>query len=350
MAGVAGFFNSTRVLELKQTSSSVYINVGGDQFHALAAALMDVFKSFSRTGDGLAKKILGPLYLYFPKYMNSQPYLTPSERFNLLLKNFRPTELIDSFAYVLRQMAVDEMEANPLNYRDVYTGFEDETPKKHLRESSTKLPRSCLHALADALGIMIHLSVVEQGKELRQKIVYSTDLNLSATFEVSLQQQEEHYFPRIKDKVYFAYAGQLALAPVKPAIQPGSMETIAGIRRLIAEDNKRLAIAFAQTKKTLCSMVDAGELSKEQMMGLYVEFLPTQYASACSMDFIDSSADILIHQPINGVATEGPEQHMVYSLIDGVAKWIISGQINADAFFNRLENLESKKSIAKLGE
>lgn len=350
MVGVAGFFNSTRALELKQKSSSVYIHVGGDQFHALAAALMDVFKSFSRTSDGFAKKILGQLCFYFPKYMNSQPYLTPSERLNLLLKNCRTTELMDSLAYVLRQMAVDEMEANPLNYRDVYAGFQDETPKNHLREPSTKLPRSCLHALADALGIMIHLSIVEQGKELGQKRVYSTDLHSPETFEVTLQQQDDHYFPKIKDKAYFAYAGQLALAPVKPAIQTGSMETIAEIRRLIAEDNKRLAIAFEQTKKTLRSMVDAGELSKEQMMGLYVEFLPTQYSSADSMDFMGSSADIFIHQPINGVATARPEQHIVYSLIDAVAQWITSGQINADAFFNRLENLESKKSIAKLGE
>ncbi len=167
----SGFF-SNKTYGYKPREEYSFINVGNEQFHAAAVALIDSLYSAQRGNDAVLKKILERFYHYFPRYVASQPFLTLPERMGILLNNTRKTELVECMAYVLRQLTVDEIYIHPLKYREVFNGLSAETPKNYLRDPKVKLPPSALNALAHALGITVTLSFKEPGKELRKRDVY----------------------------------------------------------------------------------------------------------------------------------------------------------------------------------
>lgn len=169
---MAGFFSNKAFVhhEPKPRAEYSFINVGTEQFHAVAVALIDSLQNTSQRGNETTlKKILERFYQHFPKYISNQPYLTLPERMGMLLNSSRKSELVECMAYVLRQLAVDELYTHPLMYRDVFAGLSAETPKSYLRDPTVKLPASALNALAHNLGINITLSFKELGKELRKK-------------------------------------------------------------------------------------------------------------------------------------------------------------------------------------
>ncbi|AWN72819.1 hypothetical protein LEAN103870_09195 [Legionella anisa] len=172
---MAGFF-SNRVYvqhEPGPRADFSFINVGNEQFHAVAVALIDSLQSSNQRGnDATLKKILERFYQHFPKYISNQPYLTLPERMGILLNNSRKSELVECMAYVLRQLAVDELYTHPLKYIEVFDGLSAETPKSYLRDPEVKLPPSALNALAQTLGITVTLSFKELGKELRKREIY----------------------------------------------------------------------------------------------------------------------------------------------------------------------------------
>ncbi|STY21491.1 Uncharacterised protein [Legionella steigerwaltii] len=172
---MAGFFNNRAYVhhEPRPRAEYRFINVGTEQFHAVAVAMIDSLQSTSQRGnDAILKKILERFYLHFPKYINNQPYLTLPERMGMLLNSSRKSELVECMAYVLRQLTVDELYTHPLMYRDVFDGLSADTPKSYLRDPTVKLPSSALKALAQTLGISVTLSFKEIGKELRKREVY----------------------------------------------------------------------------------------------------------------------------------------------------------------------------------
>lgn len=172
---MAGFFSNKAYInhEPRPRAEFSFINVGNEQFHAVAVALIDSLQSVPQRGnDATLKKILERFYQHFPKYISNQPYLTLPERMSILLNNSRKSELVDCMAYVLRQLAIDEVYTHPLMYREVFNGLSADTPKSYLRDPEVKLPACALNALAQTLGISVTLSYKELGKELRKREVY----------------------------------------------------------------------------------------------------------------------------------------------------------------------------------
>lgn len=97
-------------------------------------------------------------------------------------------------------------------------------------------------------------------------------------------------FPAVKHKTEFAYVGQLAINGPKPAEDTHEQdETLADIMHLIAQDNKELLQSYDQWRKTILSMVLAGELTYNQLMGLYITFLPAQSTNALSLSTLDQA-------------------------------------------------------------
>ncbi|KTD72358.1 hypothetical protein [Legionella tucsonensis] len=172
---MAGFFSNRAFVQQEPRPRAEYsfINVGNEQFHAAAVALIDSLQSSNQRGnDATLKKILERFYQHFPKYISNQPYLTLPERMGMLLNSSRKSELVACMAYVLRQLTVDELYTHPLKYIEVFDGLSAETPKSYLRDPEVKLPPNALNALAHALGITVTLSFKELGKELRKREIY----------------------------------------------------------------------------------------------------------------------------------------------------------------------------------
>lgn len=337
MALAGGFFSNKAHQALKQHEEYSFINIGNEQFHAVAVALIDSLQNTPRGNDAALKKILERFCQYFPKYVSNQPYLTLPERMGMLLSSSRKSELVDCMAYVLRQIEVDELLTHPLQYREVFSGLSPDTEKSYLRDPKTKLPNSALNALAQVLGISITLSFKEPGKELRMREVYvGGEQTIPAKPSLILQVQGDQYFPCVKHKVDFAYVGQLAISAPKPVEKDdiAQEETLADIVNLIAEDNKRLLQSYDQWRQTISTMVAANELNCEQLMELYISFLPLNSASSLSLSALEQSE----RKPVIAGFPVAQEKQTIDLLTSALASWISTKQVEPDRLFDQLES------------
>ena len=336
---VKSFFSQTPLSQVKeQVPEYTFIPVGGEQFHALSVALIDGFKSFPHANEAFLKKVLERFFAYYPKFIPTQQYLTPADRMGLLVNSSRKSEIVECMAYVLRQLVVDEIYANPLNYRQAFDGLSSQTPKDYLRQMNTVLPANCLSALAKALGIKLSLSFTEHGKELRDRKIYNYSLANSPEFKMVIQIQDADYFPGVKNKADFAYVGQLAVSPLKPSDAVSHQTgTVAEILELIATDNKRLLVSYDQRRKTLMSMVAAGELTKEPLIILYIEFLPKNHASLNSTSHFFSGLEHVKRKPVVADPV-GSGSQLIELLAKTLAGWMSVGEANAEKLFERIDN------------
>lgn len=345
MALSGGFFSNKANQTTKQQEKYHFINVGNEQFHAVAVALIDSLQNTSRGHDATLKELLDRFGEYFPKYVNNQKYLrlpTLSERMGILLSNPHKSELVDCMAYVLRQIAIDEFFAHPLRYRDVFSGLSPDTEKAYLRDPATKLPPSALNALAQVLGISITLSFKEPGKELRKRDVYE-DKTLLTRLSLIVQIQGDQYFPGVTNKIDFAYVGQLAIRAPKPDKTDAHAQegTLADIFKRITDDNKKLLQSYDQWRNTILSMVDADELNVKQLIDLYVAFLPTQSTSSLSLSAIEQSE----RTPVIAGFPAKQEKQTIDLIISALASWISTKLVEPDKLFDQLEHQSSPLSI-----
>ncbi len=323
-------------IEPKKSSEYSFIHVGGEPFHALAVALIDCFKNSSRVDEPSLKKILERFYSYFPKFISTQPYLTPNDRMVMLVSNSRKSEVVDCLAYVLRQMTIDEIFTHPLNYRAIFKDLSPDTSRDYFRQPTSVLPTIALAALTQVLALTITLSITEHGKELRRREIYSSNTTLNSQFEAVLQVQGDQYFPRVKSKSDYAFVGQLAVMPPKP-VEQGDSKDISDVLEVLSVDDHRQKVSYDQSRKTILSMVRAGEVTKKLLIDLFVEFFPQYNALLLSKSQFFSEQRQLTQKPVVAEQSCGSEQE-IGLLADTIARWISAGQINEDEFFERIES------------
>ncbi|MDI1351185.1 MAG: hypothetical protein PSV35_00190 [bacterium] len=334
------FFNKPADLlsGLKSVNAPSFINVGGEQFHAVAVALLDHFKSAARTPESALKKILDNFFIYFPSYKLNQAYLTPAERMNLLVNSARRSEVVECMAYVLRQITADELLARPLLYRDVFIPFSPATSIDFFRHGSTDLSSSALAALACSLNLTIILSYKEPEKELRRRELFKAPVLLAVPFEITLQVQGPYFFPAVKNPTAFSYVGHLAIATPQVVNPNPSNETLADILQLIGMENKSDVHSYEQLRRKMGSMVSAGELNKKMLLDFFIGFLPQEQDMHQSADsqFFASLTD-LEKKSVVIASAQTPDNYLINCLVNYLSRWLSTGQIDADKFFDSME-------------
>ncbi len=157
---------------------------------------------------------------------------------------------------------------------------------------------------------------------------------MSNKINLVIQVQGDQYFPAVKHKADFAYVGQLAINAPKPIENTKEQgETLSDIMTLIAEDNKQLLQSYEQWRKTILSMVVAGELTLEQLMGLYITFLPAQTNNTISFALEQSN-----RKPVIAGIPQEREQQTIELLVNALASWISTKQVEPDSLFDQIEN------------
>lgn len=343
-----GFFNQTPAIQEKRVTPYSFISVGGDLFQAVAVALIDALKHSPRMNEASLKKILARFFYHYPKFASSQACLTPAERMGMLLNSSRKSEIVKCMAFVLRQIAVDEIYAHPLNCREAFAGLCAEDSQELLRQASTVLPVASLRPLCDILALTVNLSIVEQGKELRKRHSYTNPASGFPKLSIEVQVQGDAYFPGVKNKADFAYVGQVAIAspqPVMPNEQPE--KNLAEYIHLINEDNKDLAQEFKRLtviiSKNVVECLSKPEL-KPELIALFVTFYPEKESLfGNTNEFFNG----LMHSDKNPItaATCTSTPDLIARTIAG---WICANQINADEFFEAAE-LKIAKSAGEAG-
>ncbi len=339
-----GFFTRTPAT---QARTPQFINFGKNPFLAVAGAFIDAITNGSRINDATLKTVLERFFLYYPKFKSSQPYLTPAERMSFLINGARKSEIVECKAFVLRQITIDEIYANPLNYKEVFEGLVPSTSNGYLRDPNVLMPVSALRALTQSLAITLTLSHVEHGKELRMKEIYTNSAINTPKLELVLQVQGEQCFPKVKNKADFAYVGQLAINPPKPVENENEKAgTIADKVALIAEDNKRLLQSYLQWRKNLLTMLDDNELTTADLVDSYVKFLPIKnnlgFSPAALFAKLTQSTTI-------PVTVDGPinRSKQIDELLAGsLAGWISMNIIDADQLFEHLDHSASSAAAS----
>lgn len=333
------FFDRAPALKERKTAnaSHTFINVGKEQFHVAAVALIDGVKHTPRVNDAVLKKILERFYSSFPKYIAHQAYLTPNERMSMLINSGRKSEVVACMAYVLRQLVVDEIYANPLKYRDAFDDLNKDTSKGFLRQSDSLLFASVFaRALSQVLNATLSLSFVEHGKELRQHVTYGNDSANASKFELFLQVQGNDYYPAVKSESDYAFVGQLAVKQPQPVeLTMQENDTIADMLDLIVTDNQRLLRVYSQWRQNILTMVQADNVSSADLINVYIKNLPYNPDGAETSRLFAKISKTEARPVTPGLLNKSKQINEL--LASTLAGWISTEQVDPDVLFEQIE-------------
>jgi OTU-like cysteine protease len=277
-------FFSTPVIPAEQPEPKLVVNVGGAGdcgFRAAAAAMIDNILTKPRANQELAKKLLALHDKYFHEDHRKRAarLFKPSEQIVALTET--PTKralFLSQLAWVLRQVAVD-YQVHP-DHQERYIGAfikENEgTEPQKMRQQETWIDESAIDALARAMDLKIEVKVVEPGNELfsRSSLSYdpsSTEKPASSS-PIVLQLQNKHYMPLVNNPPYFE---GMKPVPVNPIATNEKDPELAEILANVAAAEQRLLDEYNKTIKRLTAMVNARELTKADLLDIYIKGMDT---------------------------------------------------------------------------
>lgn len=294
-------------------------DVGGDQFRAAAVAVINYFRTRGNTkknNDSSLNTILEALFRQYPLYKQTlPPYMTNVDRMDFLTQKKSIAKLVDNLAHVLQILAVDELLANPTEYKEVLLALPKEEDLRSV--GNIAFHYSIFKALARAIKIQISLSFQAPQIDLRKKVIFGE----SDKDGLELQVQGNYYFPKIRGDA--TYANQ-SLSSIKP-IASGE---IAHAQALIARDNQQLKTQFGYWTYNLSAMITANELNYEQLRSGYIRFLP-------SSNFSSRLGELVKPEP---VTFKNPAEYKTQLLIQTLAELFANKQIDPDSFFDFIEH------------
>jgi hypothetical protein len=330
----SNFFKTQQPVGQESKQNEV-IDVGGQQFHAAAVALINYFQHAPHINGGVIKKFLSRFSQCFPQFFseNNHSLLTPKEHLKKLL-HIPITELVGRVADVLKQLAVDELLANALDltYRPVFEHLTSETPKSYLRDPRTPLPMCALKAMAKNLGLPLVLSFKEPPAKGLGKQEKSGDFDQSA---LVIQIQGDAYYPVVNHKEGFQ-KGLFSTASLIAVPVSEEKDTMGEILQSIKEDNLKRLHSYEQQVHTILAMIKAKELDHQQMLNFYITLLPNQGTDAAL--FIRKLAQGT--QPLIVRNVIDTEQH-TFDLAHALASWIAADLIKKEQLFDQIDNLPS---------
>ena len=356
-----GFFGQVIAQNISSQAKKALVDVGGQGdcgFRAVAAGIVDNFLINPRLKGDLLGNLLPRHYNYFPQHRhNVSGLITPAERMEQLITQVRMPELIQTLAYTLRQIAVDELCAKPAHYRGAFANQHEQTAPEIMRKPSTWIDETAIAALSNALDLPIEVNMVSHGKELPVRLQY----NISSKNQgVVMQLQDVHYMPRVTHSERFTTVKSQQASRIKAAEDVASTDpSLTEILTKIAEENKHLVHEFENTRNRLSAMVAAGELNKQDLLAIYIKGMATSDYLPGRVKYIgiehgnqDFFAAIMKAQ--QGVAavelsTASYDEQVINELVHGIARAVSIGHMNAADVFAEIDNKEHSRSSRVLG-
>jgi hypothetical protein len=346
MVSKAGFFEH-RPLEIKQSRPShTMVDLGGEGdcgFRSIAAGLIDNFHTVSKLDDKLLKKVLEQFYIYYPDYKSGKGMLTPKDHFNFLQQQLEPPELTVALAYVLRQMAVDEMLAHPELYRGAFSDKNEGTSPLSMREKSTWIDETSIAALAKVLDININVSVVGRNRELPLNLSYNPEAQTALKPAINIRLEGQHYKAQLINGSYFRSFAERRPRVIKAEEierSDPSMEEI--LQRIEAEDRRMLEV-YEQMKKALFSAIKNNEMTTKDLLNCYIKSVPSSDYLEGRVKYIglefgsqDVFANILEKYGRDNSYesnTSSQEVRVQNELIHALSRAVSIGQLSEDALF-----------------
>jgi hypothetical protein len=262
------------------TEKRTVVNVGGkgdSGFRSVAAGLIDNFLTHPQLNKSVLNQIVNRHFTYFPAHCSEIAGLkTSSDILKTLLKTLGLPELIQTLAYTLRQIAVDELVKNPQLYLHAFVQKNGVTLLPEvMRDPGVKIGESALDALAKALNVAIDVREITLGKELLEPPLRFNDAaeNRVTNPIITIELKQKHYKPRLVEHAYFFSNAYDSYPFIKPFRQSETQKTLTHgeILEAIQKENKRFSADFEASRSCLMAKVSADGLKKDILMNLYIE-------------------------------------------------------------------------------
>lgn len=333
-------------------TSRTTVNVGGNGdcgFRSIAAGLVDNFFTHPHLNKTLLNHILQRHFIYYPVHRpNLSEEETPHQLMSRLLKKVTMSELIQTMAYTLRQLAVDEMVKNPVQYPGAFVQNHEHTSPAEMRQPQTWIDESSISALANALNLPIRVRLISSGKELSSPPLTYHSQSRHATMNppVVISLERGHYQPSLLNPRIFqsnVYDSKVQMSPVQTVVTDSDMPEIL---KKIAEAEARTVAAFESTRDCLTAMVTAGELTKSRLLEVYIKGIVSSDYLQGRMKQVDKEhqADFFsraIADHPSHTITSKHDDAIVAELVHAIARAISIGHMCAEEVFTQIDAQQS---------
>lgn len=319
--------------------SGAFIDVGGTGdcgFRAIAAGLIDLYSRPALTAgrDALLQTLFTRFDVLFPTHAHQTSVLTPMQRLQQLQKRKPYHQLIVEMGHTLRQIAVDELCANPEHYPGAFVGEHEGTTPAMMRKTSTWVDESSLAALSNTLHLPITVNVVDGAKSLPHQFHYRVDSNSPS---ILIQLEKGHYVPFLRGPI----------PPTRPnwvqCITPAKDDLafdrdLPDILARIADDQKRMKDKFESIRHQLETQVllgsKQGGLNQQDLLDIYVNGMQTSdYLGlrACFSGLESGRTDWL--DAIKRRVVGCHDEYLVKELVHAIARAISIGHMSPDVIY-----------------
>lgn len=318
-------FSSKDLSRQKPSKSIESWQDAGTVYQALALTISDTILSspFSASQPGITKLIKA----FFNRYPETliQPVGMPFNDFKCMLQTAeqRPI-LIAKLSETLYSMTIEGIFQHPTRYHEFALPSEKREYPAHWIATSAPA------VIADFLNLSICVSTIEAGKSLPASMTYEPPNAYKKTLH--LRERHGRYAAGIIHKDLFQ-----AILPAPTLPEPN--------QRIFAQLIERLEVEISQTLRKfnriynrMARMVDAGELSKEFLLKLYLENLSFQRLHGGTQAFFDS---IHIEEADHSV-------HMMQELLHAIARMISLGDLEEGLIFTQIEMMDEPHEATRL--
>lgn len=350
-----GFFNRNTFDNATALNDQVVKDFGGNGdcgFLSIAGSfLFNLYMNNNLYNKTTVQKIMDNFYIYYPDFKPSQN-IDAQNHLIALLNHQSNEHLIAMFAYIFRQISVDELCQNPEIYRGAFSSENEGTSPENMRKSGTWIDESSIAALANALDLTIKVIDKGNGKLVGKSYVY----NQAAKNQITIQLQSGHYKGVLKsssedvDNFIDNKAGYTPplLKPAKVIHKdPSEAEIIA---KCNAYDKKVLS-DFNQIKENLNFKVKIGDLNTEKLIQMYIAAINnSDYLQGRHIASIRDSGNENFFRTIveaqraakEGITVTYPQENQMdsinHELIHAISRAVSIDHANLEELFQHVED------------
>ena len=341
------FFSGRMIPPSKNPHHGAFVDVGGTGdcgFRAIAAGLLELYSTptLIKGRDALLKPLLNRHDALFPKHANETQILTAIQRLQQLKKRVSYPQLVIEIAFTLRQIAVDELCANPERYPGAFVGEHEGTSPVLMRKMETWIDESSIAALSNALHLPITIQVVDGSKSLAQELQYNVD---QSSHSIRIKLEKGHYVPYLREN---ALQKGPALPPAIISLKDEQAfdRSLPDILMMIKKDHLLIQEKFESIREALEAQLrlssEQGGLNKNDLLNIYIEGMRTsdylqgrvRYAGIESgnQHFFNAIKE---HKNTTEYpkTTSQHDDYLVHELVHAISRALAIGHISPDAIY-----------------
>jgi hypothetical protein len=339
-----------------------YVDVGGDEdslFKAAAASMIDnVLSLRTKPNRELTKKLLELHAIYFEQKTIPMGLMTSTEQLAKCLEApYARARFLNELAFVLRQETVTEIVHNPKRYHKAI--FADGKPlsPEMMRQQSTRLNPCALEALSNVMQVPVELYEVEGNKKAAKHTPPTAEVCQSEFSPIVLQLQANHYLALLNKFEFFSVVNRQTVEPLKPKIVSRVKDPELNVMlAAISFQEQQIFQEYEMIVKRLSKMLQAGELSKEKLLNIYIKSVPcideprqTNYAGiefGSQQWFEEMKASRNTVQPIQ-LSVVSHDEQITNGLIEALARGISTQKMD-DTLIYEMEEKSSKSCLKSM--